>query len=180
LNVGYSVDEVVEVFRTQPDFKEKTTRYQVNYIASYDNGKPLLPYSCTKMKELGMCVAECGVKNPLNHNKTRNQVKLVGVRSVSSNPIGSLPSELSDFLRESGLTEFSYDDFRKWLECKKPLEASEWHHWERKLRKWAEEGYLGRKFLIGNEWVDYGSGKVVKPPSKEVRFYLVSTLYTIP
>jgi len=40
------------------------------------------------------------------------------------------------------------------------------------LRKWAEEGYLGRKFLIGNEWVDYGSGKVVKPPSKEVRFYI--------
>ncbi|MEM0297088.1 MAG: hypothetical protein QXU35_04880 [Zestosphaera sp.] len=39
------------------------------------------------------------------------------------------------------------------------------------LRKWAEEGYLGRKFLIGNEWVDYGSGKIVKPPSKEVRFY---------
>ncbi|MEM1703777.1 MAG: hypothetical protein QXQ31_06960, partial [Zestosphaera sp.] len=75
LNVGYSVDEVVEVFRTQPDYNERVTRYQVNYIASYDGeGKPLIPYSCAKMKEMGLCVRDCGTKNPLNHNKTRNQV----------------------------------------------------------------------------------------------------------
>ncbi|MEM4785156.1 MAG: hypothetical protein QXN88_05965 [Sulfolobales archaeon] len=173
LNIGFSVDEVVEVFRTQPDFNERVTRYQVNYIASYDGeGKPLLPYSCAKMKEMGLCVRDCGTKNPLNHNKTRNQVKLVGVKSVSSSPIESLPPELSDFLRESGLTEFTYEDFRNWLESRQGLlDASEWHHWGRKLRKWAEEGYLGRKFLVNGVWVDYGPGKIAKPPSKEVKFY---------
>ena len=55
---------------------------------------------------------------------------------------------------------------------KQRLDANEWHYWERRLRKWAEKGYLGREFLINGEWVDYGSGKVDKPPSKEVRFYL--------
>ncbi|MEM2197053.1 MAG: hypothetical protein QW290_08235 [Sulfolobales archaeon] len=174
LNVGYSVDEVVEVFRTQPDFKEKITRYQVNYIASYDGeGKPLLPYSCAKMREMGLCVRDCGTKNPLNHNKTHHQLSVRRPNLNNKNPIGSLPSELSDFLKESGLTEFSYDDFRRWLETKKPLEASEWHHWERRLRKWSEEGYLGRKFLVNGIWIDYGSGKISKPPSKEVRFYIL-------
>ncbi|MEM4976597.1 MAG: hypothetical protein QXT64_04660 [Desulfurococcaceae archaeon] len=173
LNIGFSVDEVVEVFRTQPDFNERVTRYQVNYIASYDGeGKPLIPYSCAKMKEMGLCVRDCGTKNPLNHNKTRNQVELVGVKSVSSSPIESLPPELSDFLRESGLTEFTYEDFRNWLESRQGLlDASEWHHWGRRLRKWAEEGYLGRKFLVNGVWVDYGPGKIAKPPSKEVKFY---------
>ncbi|MEM3849402.1 MAG: hypothetical protein QXS42_06540, partial [Zestosphaera sp.] len=114
LNVGYSVDEVVEVFKTQPDFKEKTTRYQANYIASYDNGKPLLPYSCAKMKEMGLCVRDCGTKNPLNHNRIQ-QRKM------------DLPEDLSLFAGETGAREFSYDDFRKWLESRYgSLEASEW------------------------------------------------------
>ncbi|MEM4976934.1 MAG: hypothetical protein QXT64_06405, partial [Desulfurococcaceae archaeon] len=96
LNVGYSVDEVVEVFKTQPDYNERITRYQVDYIASYDGeGKPLLPYSCTKMKELGMCVAECGVKNPLNHNKKRSGFEAVRPKSIDSgNRLFSLPREL--------------------------------------------------------------------------------------
>ncbi|MEM0025118.1 MAG: hypothetical protein QXZ48_07295 [Zestosphaera sp.] len=98
--------------------------------------------------------------------------------SEAARPKSSLPQELADFLRSSGLTEFSYDDFRKWLESKKPLEASEWHLWERRLRRWAEEGYLGRKFLVGGVWLDYGPGKVAKPPSKEVRFVRISGFKT--
>ncbi|MEM4003935.1 MAG: hypothetical protein QW836_10140 [Ignisphaera sp.] len=161
LNIGFSVDEAVEVFRTQPDFKEKITRYQVNYIASYDNGKPLLPYSCAKMKEMGLCVRNCSTKNPLNHNRIQ-QRKM------------DLPEDLSLFAGETGAREFSYDDFRKWLESRYgSLDASEWHHWERRLRKWSEEGYLGRKFLVNGIWIDYGSGKISKPPSKEVRFYIL-------
>ncbi|MEM4048929.1 MAG: hypothetical protein QXL83_06420 [Zestosphaera sp.] len=33
--------------------------------------------------------------------------------SEAARPKSSLPQELADFLRSSGLTEFSYDDFRK-------------------------------------------------------------------
>ncbi|MCX8186955.1 MAG: hypothetical protein N3G48_07635, partial [Sulfolobales archaeon] len=91
----------------------------------------------------------------------------------SNNTDLTLPSELSDFVRDTGLSEFTYEDFRKWLgDRSSGIDASTWHHWERKLRKWAEEGYLGRKFLIGGEWVDYGSGKIEKPSSKEMRFYV--------
>ncbi|MEM4676197.1 MAG: hypothetical protein QXM12_07910, partial [Nitrososphaerota archaeon] len=67
LNTGLGLDEVVDVFRNQPDFRESITRYQVNYIATYDSGKPLITYSCQKMKELGLCIADCGVKTPLSY-----------------------------------------------------------------------------------------------------------------
>ncbi|MEM1907683.1 MAG: hypothetical protein QW562_07600 [Thermosphaera sp.] len=72
LNRGFSQDEVVDVFRNQPDFRENITRYQVNYIATYDDGKPLTTYSCQKMREMGLCVADCNVKNPLNYRAKRN------------------------------------------------------------------------------------------------------------
>ncbi|MEM4625071.1 MAG: hypothetical protein QXR24_06755 [Thermosphaera sp.] len=72
LNRGLSQDEVVDVFRNQPDFRESITRYQVNYIATYDDGKPLTTYSCQKMREMGLCVADCNVKNPLNYRAKRN------------------------------------------------------------------------------------------------------------
>jgi hypothetical protein len=83
-----------------------------------------------------------------------------------------VPQELVDFVEETGLKEFSYEDFRRWLESKKSITASEWHHWERTLRKLAERCVLGRKFLVDGEWVDYGCGPVKQPPSKEVKFYV--------
>ena len=86
-----------------------------------------------------------------------------------------VPQELVDFVEETGLKEFSYEDFRRWLESRRVLTASEWHHWERTLRKLAEKCVLGRKFLVDGEWVDYSCGSVKQPPSKEVRFYVVSS-----
>ena len=96
------------------------------------------------------------------------------VRSAAADSAASsLPPELAEFLKEAQLAEFSYEDFRRWLEGRGPLDASTWHHWERTLRKLAESGLLGRKFYVNGVWVDYGAGPVRKPPSREVRFYLV-------
>lgn len=68
LAVGYSVDEVVELFRTSPDFDEKIARYQVEHLAGLRGSrKRYYTYSCDKMKALGICVADCGTRSPLQY-----------------------------------------------------------------------------------------------------------------
>ncbi len=68
LSVGYSVDEVVDAFRTSPDFDEKVARYQIEHLAGLRGSKKRYRvYSCSKMKPLGLCVAECGTKTPLQY-----------------------------------------------------------------------------------------------------------------
>ena len=85
-----------------------------------------------------------------------------------------VPPELQAFLRESGLKEFSYGDVKDWIEKRfGAIDASKWHSIERTLRQLAEKCVLGRKFLADGDWVDYGCGKIEKPPSKEVRFYII-------
>jgi hypothetical protein len=88
-----------------------------------------------------------------------------------------VPPELQAFLRESGFREFSYGDVKNWIEkCFGSIEASKWHSIERSLRQLAEKCVLGRKFLVDGSWIDYGCGKIEKPPSKDVRFYVVKDL----
>ncbi len=67
LNIGASVDEVVDVFRGMPDFKEKIARYQVEHLAGLKGaGTKYRVYSCEKMKSLGICRADCGTRTPLS------------------------------------------------------------------------------------------------------------------
>ena len=66
LNIGMSVDEVLDVFRIAPDFREDIARYQVEHVAGMrGSGKKYSPYKCDNMKSLGLCKWECGVKHPL-------------------------------------------------------------------------------------------------------------------
>jgi len=68
LNIGMSVDEVLEVFRSAPDFNEKIARYQVEHIAGLrGSGKKYTTYKCDNMRALGLCVADCGVRHPLQY-----------------------------------------------------------------------------------------------------------------
>ena len=68
LNIGWSVDEVVDVFRTVPDFNEKVTRYQVEHIAGLRGGKTRYSApSCDWMRSHGLCVSECNVANPVQY-----------------------------------------------------------------------------------------------------------------
>ncbi len=68
LSIGYSVDEVVDTFRTSPDFDEKIARYQIEHLAGLRGSrKKYLVYSCEKMKSLGICIANCGTKTPLQY-----------------------------------------------------------------------------------------------------------------
>lgn len=81
LNIGMSVDEVLEIFKAAPDFNERIARYQVEHIAGIrGSGKKYSPYKCDNMKTLGLCVAECGVKHPLQYYwiTLRRKAKLNG------------------------------------------------------------------------------------------------------
>jgi DNA primase large subunit len=66
INLGVDLEIVVKLFSHSPDFNEKISRYQVEHLAGLRGSrKKYLIYSCNTMKTLGMCKAECGVKNPL-------------------------------------------------------------------------------------------------------------------
>ncbi len=60
LGIGAEIDQVVDVFRSMPDFNEKIARYQVEHLAGLrGSGKKYRVYSCEKMRTLGMCRADC-------------------------------------------------------------------------------------------------------------------------
>ncbi|MEM3555443.1 MAG: DNA primase large subunit PriL [Candidatus Micrarchaeia archaeon] len=77
LNSGMSVDEVVRIFSTSPDFDERVTRYQVEHAQKRGYKMP----SCASMDSNGLCVANCGVKNPLSYRRG-----VVGVTAEGEKP----------------------------------------------------------------------------------------------
>jgi DNA primase large subunit len=83
VNVGYSVDEVVDVFKDRSDFNEKIARYQVEHIAGMRGSRVRYkPPSCSKMKSYGLCIeggARCPkkIRNPLNYQQSQMQSKEV-------------------------------------------------------------------------------------------------------
>ncbi|VVC71922.1 Uncharacterised protein [uncultured archaeon] len=62
---------VAALFRTAPDFDERTTRYQVEYLAKKGYKVP----SCSNAESYGVCVANCGTRSPLGYVKRRTAGK---------------------------------------------------------------------------------------------------------
>ncbi|MHA1340177.1 MAG: hypothetical protein ACTSO2_09415 [Promethearchaeota archaeon] len=57
-NVGFSVEETVDVFRTVPDFNEEIARYNVEFSRGIGGkGKKYKVYSCSKLKSEHLCQA---------------------------------------------------------------------------------------------------------------------------
>ena len=63
VRAGVATDKIVDIFRGAPDFSEKTTRYQVEYLRTKGYSMP----SCATMDSYGACVAECHCGTPLNY-----------------------------------------------------------------------------------------------------------------
>ncbi len=166
--LGYPPEAAISLFkRFAKDYRESITRYQVEYIYRKDYRMP----SCRKMKELGLCL-NCGyTRDPVSYTLSRaKQLKPEGKEAWNPSSLGLV----GRFLEETGLREFGYDDFKRWLESKKgALSAEEWSSYSRILRMLAQKGLLGRKFLVNGKWVDVGPGKIEEPPSKTVRFYIL-------
>ncbi|MHA1819914.1 MAG: hypothetical protein ACTSU2_17210 [Promethearchaeota archaeon] len=58
-NVGYSVEETVDVFRTLPDFDEDITRYNVEFSRAINGkGKKYRVFGCDKLRSNSLCMAD--------------------------------------------------------------------------------------------------------------------------
>jgi len=58
LKVGWTEEQVLDLFRNLPDFNEKITSYQISHIAK----KKYMPPNCDTMRSWGLCPEECGRK----------------------------------------------------------------------------------------------------------------------
>jgi len=66
INTNLPIDSIVEVYSHLPNFDEKKTRYFLEHASGLRGArKKYKPYNCDKMKVFGLCVQECGVKNPI-------------------------------------------------------------------------------------------------------------------
>lgn len=65
LNRGVSEDAILSLLSNLPDFSEKKTGYYVEHAKKRGYIMP----SCETMRAYGLCVAECGIKNPLSWGK---------------------------------------------------------------------------------------------------------------
>ncbi len=67
LNIGVSIEDVVDIFRTAPDFDEDKTRYQVEHIAGQrGKSEEYVCPSCETMRSYGNCYPDENCSN-VNH-----------------------------------------------------------------------------------------------------------------
>jgi DNA primase large subunit len=62
---GKSIDEIVNLFSHLPNFDEKRTRYYLEYIKKKGYSVP----SCANMESYGLCISNCGIRNPMAYRK---------------------------------------------------------------------------------------------------------------
>ena len=58
VNVGKSTEEIISIFKLQPDYNESVTRYHVEYAAGLHGGTKYWPHNCSKLQSLNMCEKE--------------------------------------------------------------------------------------------------------------------------
>lgn len=64
---GFSIDEIIALFSNTPNFNDKTTRYQLEFIKNKGYGIPL----CVNLDSYGICIEKCGIKSPVQYGKRR-------------------------------------------------------------------------------------------------------------
>ncbi|MBO3762691.1 MAG: DNA primase large subunit PriL [Thermoproteota archaeon] len=68
---GQSIEEIINLLKSSPDFKESIARYQVEHLAGLKGSKKKYsPPSCETMKSYGLCFSDewCkGIKHPLQY-----------------------------------------------------------------------------------------------------------------
>ena len=69
LGVNMTMEEIMAVFATSPDFNEERTRYQVEHIARGSGGRNYKTPHCSTFQIYNLCPGACGVDitNPLTY-----------------------------------------------------------------------------------------------------------------
>ncbi len=76
LNAGLSVEDVIELYRSLPDFNESMTRYQVEHIAGVRSGTRYTAPSCATMRTYGNCVDKDELCEKVSHPLSYYRLKL--------------------------------------------------------------------------------------------------------
>jgi len=88
LNVGLTVDEIIELYKSSPDFDEERTRYQVVHISGEMGSTRYTAPSCSTMRTYGNCVDSDDVcekiGHPLSYYKLRLKLKRKTERKETS------------------------------------------------------------------------------------------------
>ena len=88
LNVGLTVDEIIELYQSSPDFDEERTRYQVVHISGEMGSTRYTAPSCSTMRTYGNCVDNDDVcekiGHPLSYYKMRLKLKRKTERQKSA------------------------------------------------------------------------------------------------
>lgn len=76
LNIGLTQENVIEIFRSFPDFNERVTRYQVEHISGERGSRTrYLPPSCKTLETHGICInpgEDCrGISHPIAFYKRK-------------------------------------------------------------------------------------------------------------
>lgn len=76
LNIGLTQENVIEIFRSFPDYNERLTRYQVEHISGERGSRTrYLPPSCRTLETHGVCIKpgeDCkGISHPLAFYKRK-------------------------------------------------------------------------------------------------------------
>ncbi|MCX8200109.1 MAG: hypothetical protein N3G76_01435 [Candidatus Micrarchaeota archaeon] len=69
LKRGWDSEKIIEVFSHAQNFDRKIVQYQLDHIRSKGYSMP----SCHNLRAQGICVAQCGIKNPLQYRKGKRQ-----------------------------------------------------------------------------------------------------------
>jgi len=64
LNIGTSIEDILNIFKTQPDYNEEITRYQVEFAAGKrGSGTKYTSFGCPKLISYGLCKKELDEMN---------------------------------------------------------------------------------------------------------------------
>ena len=68
--IGVDKEEVKKLFKFAPDYNEKVTNYQVEYLYKKQYTVP----SCSTLRTYGICIQDCGIKNPLLFERKKQTI----------------------------------------------------------------------------------------------------------
>lgn len=97
-SIGYNKEEIMDLYRMAPDFREDMTRYQVEHITG-GGGTEYTPPSCKTMTTYGNCYGKnhfCEwVNHPLNYYRkaASRRAKLGDKPSIKGSDKGTVPSQ---------------------------------------------------------------------------------------
>lgn len=77
INIGMSIDSIVNLFRSSPDFNERLTRYQIEHIAGErGSGTKYTPPKCETLQTHGLCPGIDNICKRVKHPLTYYRIKM--------------------------------------------------------------------------------------------------------